>query len=100
MPSLIGNQDIQPLTEQILQIVTTHPVRKGSFLYLGFFLCIGSIGSFLYVHFTEHGLSGQQNGWVATFSPLMTLLFATPHLHNHGQSVNKYFDVRLIANLG
>jgi hypothetical protein len=69
MTSLIRKQGIQHLTEQVLQIDTTHLVRKGSFLYLGFFLCVGSIGSFSYVPFAEHGLSGQQNGWLATFSP-------------------------------
>ncbi len=42
------------------------------------FLCHGAYGPFLFVYFSELGLSGQQVGWLASLFPLMTLLLATP----------------------
>jgi len=38
---------------------------------------MGSFGPFLYVYFSELGLSGQQIGWLASLYPLMTLFLAT-----------------------
>jgi len=54
------------------------PTRSGALFYLIFFLSTGSFSPFLYVYYSELGISGQQVGLLATFFPLMTLLFATP----------------------
>ena len=66
------------LTDQSQQTKVLKPIRSGSLFYLGFFLSTGSFGPFLYVYYSELGLTGQQVGLLATFFPLMTLVFATP----------------------
>jgi MFS transporter, PPP family, 3-phenylpropionic acid transporter len=66
------------LTDQVVPSKKLNPAWSGSLYYLGAFLCHGSYGPFLYVYFSELGLSGQQVGWLAIGSPLMTLLLATP----------------------
>jgi PPP family 3-phenylpropionic acid transporter len=66
------------LTDRVSQAKVLTPGGKGALFYLGFFLCVGSFGPFLYVYYTELGLTGQQVGLLATFGPLMTLLLATP----------------------
>jgi PPP family 3-phenylpropionic acid transporter len=66
------------LSEQGHQSKVLNPIRSGSLFYLIFFLSTGSFGPFLYVYYSELGLSGQQVGLLAAFFPLMTLLFATP----------------------
>ena len=60
------------------QSKTLKPIKSGSLFYLGFFLSTGSFSPFLYVYYSELGISGQQVGLLATFFPLMTVLFATP----------------------
>ncbi|MFC1997074.1 MFS transporter [Chloroflexota bacterium] len=63
------------LTQQTKRL---NPFRSGSLFYLIFFLSTGSFSPFLYVYYSELGLTGQQVGFLATFFPLMTLFFATP----------------------
>jgi len=50
----------------------------GSVYYLMFFFCNGSYIPFIYVYFADLGLSGKQIGLLATLSPVVTLLVATP----------------------
>ncbi len=69
---------VDTLNDQIQQAKVLSPIRSGSLFYLGYFLSTGSFGPFLYVYYSELGLTGQQVGLLATFFPLMTLLFATP----------------------
>ena len=66
------------MTDQIPETKLLTPARIGSLFYLGFFLSTGSFSPFLYVYYSELGFTGQQVGLLATFFPLMTLLFATP----------------------
>ncbi len=65
------------MTDQVSRTGVLTPAAKGAIFYLGFFLCAGSFGPFLYVYYTELGLTGKQVGLLATFGPLMTLLLAT-----------------------
>lgn len=52
--------------------------RLGSLYYLVNFLGAGAYMPFMYVHYAELGITGQQIGWVSVLSPLMMLLLATP----------------------
>jgi PPP family 3-phenylpropionic acid transporter len=54
------------------------PAGRGALYYLGFFTAAGAFAPFINVHFTNLGLSGRQIGLLATLSPVMTLVFATP----------------------
>ena len=69
---------VDTLTDQTQQTKLLSPTRSGSLFYLFFFLSTGSFGPFQYIYYSELGLTGQQVGVLATFFPLMTLLFATP----------------------
>jgi PPP family 3-phenylpropionic acid transporter len=71
-------KQVDTLTDQTQQTKLLSPTRSGSLFYLFFFLSTGSFGPFLHVYYSELGLTGQQVGFLATFFPLMTLLFATP----------------------
>jgi PPP family 3-phenylpropionic acid transporter len=51
--------------------------RNGSLYYLLFYLGIGSYVPFLYVYFSDLGLSGGQVGLLATLSPVVAMLFTT-----------------------
>jgi len=62
------------LIEQTVLPKGLKPARIGSLYYLISFLCSGSYGPFIYVYFSELGLSGEQIGWLASLSPLMMLL--------------------------
>jgi len=53
------------------------PQWSGSLYYLVTFLCSGAYMPFLYVYFSDMGLSGQQVGWISSLSPIMTMLLAT-----------------------
>ena len=66
------------LTDQAPKTRVLKPTLSGSIFYLVFFISIGSFNPYLNVYYTELGLSGQQVGILATFFPLMTLLFTTP----------------------
>ena len=66
------------LTKQIVTPQTLKLARTGSLYYLLFFLCSGSYNPFIYVYFSELGLSGEQIGWLSSLFPLMMLLLATP----------------------
>lgn len=52
--------------------------RLGSLYYLFTFLAAGAYMPFLFVHFSELGISGQQIGWISILSPLVMLFLATP----------------------
>ena len=56
---------------------TLKPSWKGSLYYLISFLCSGAYLPFIYVYFSELGLSGEQVGLVASLAPVMTMLMAT-----------------------
>lgn len=66
------------MTDQVNKPLVLSPIKGGSLFYLGFFLSTGSFSPFLYVYYSELGITGQQVGLLATFFPLMTLFFATP----------------------
>jgi len=68
----------ETLNNQANHSKVLNPIRSGSLFYLIFFLSTGSFSPYLYVYYSELGLSGQQVGFLATFFPLMTLFFATP----------------------
>ncbi len=53
------------------------PARTGSLFYLITFLGAGAYAPFIYVYFTELGLTGQQVGWLSILSPVMAMLLAT-----------------------
>ncbi len=50
---------------------------SGSLYYLVTFLCAGSYMPFIYLYFSELGLTGEQVGWLSSLSPAMMILFAT-----------------------
>jgi PPP family 3-phenylpropionic acid transporter len=52
------------------------PARTGSLFYLFTFLGAGAYAPFIYVHFSELGLTGKQVGWLSILSPVMAMLFA------------------------
>jgi PPP family 3-phenylpropionic acid transporter len=54
------------------------PVWKGSLFYLISFISVGSYAPFIYVYFSELGLTGGQVGLLASLAPVMTMLLATP----------------------
>ena len=62
----------QKVTRQFLT-----PSRTGSLFYLVSLFGAGSFMPFLYVHFNELGLTGQQVGWLSILSPSMMLLLST-----------------------
>lgn len=66
------------LTESLPSTHPLAPIKRGSLYYLFFFLAAGAHGPFLFVYYKELGLTGQQIGWLAILSPVMTLLLATP----------------------
>lgn len=66
------------LTEPIISHQTQKMARTGSFYYLLSFLSSGSYGPFIYVYYSDLGLSGGQVGWLASLFPLMMMLLATP----------------------
>jgi PPP family 3-phenylpropionic acid transporter len=49
----------------------------GSLYYLVTFLGAGASAPFLYVYFTDIGLSGQQVGWLSSLGPILTMLLST-----------------------
>ena len=66
------------VTEKERPLKTLKPGIKGSLYYLITFIGAGAYNPFVFVYFTELGLSGQQVGWLASLSPLMILLLAPP----------------------
>jgi len=53
------------------------PSWKGSLYYLISLTVAGSFNPFIYVYFTQLGLTGEQVGQLATLSPVLTMLLAT-----------------------
>ncbi len=51
--------------------------RSGSLFYLLFYLCNGAYVPFLYVYFSDLGLSGRQVGLLASLPPIVTMLLTT-----------------------
>ncbi len=54
------------------------PGLRGSLYYLITLLYAGAYNPFIFVYLTELGITGQQVGWLASLSPVMTLLLAPP----------------------
>jgi PPP family 3-phenylpropionic acid transporter len=50
---------------------------SGSLYYGLYYLCAGSYAPFLYVYFSDLGLSGKQVGLLATLAPIVTLLLSS-----------------------
>jgi MFS transporter, PPP family, 3-phenylpropionic acid transporter len=53
------------------------PRLSGSLYYVFSLMMAGSYMPFIYVYFTEIGLSGKVVGWLSTLSPIVTILFLT-----------------------
>jgi PPP family 3-phenylpropionic acid transporter len=53
------------------------PRLSGSMYYVFSLLMAGSFMPFIYVYFTELGLSGEFVGWLSTMAPVITILFVT-----------------------
>ncbi|HSB65736.1 MAG TPA: MFS transporter, partial [Anaerolineales bacterium] len=53
------------------------PALSGSLYYLFTFLGAGAYNPFVYVYFTDLGLSGKQVGFLSILGPVMTMLFST-----------------------
>lgn len=66
------------LKNQTLTSIASEYSRKGSLYYFVALLSGGSYMPFLFVYLADLGLNGEQIGWLASLSPLMTMLIATP----------------------
>ncbi len=53
------------------------PRLSGSLYYVFSLMMAGSYMPFIYVYFTELGLSGEFVGWLSTLGPVITILFVT-----------------------
>ena len=62
---------------QTLSKTKLTPRWSGSLYYVFSLMMAGSYMPFIYVYFTEIGLSGKFVGWLSTLSPIITILFVT-----------------------